>query len=224
MSYETVDLRIENGVAEITLNRPERLNAWNAQFGDELREALLEDCADPSVRAVLITGAGRGFSSGADLKEMLEQGARRRGSPGRRRHAAQALPPDHQGHPRAAEAGRRGGERAGGRHRVLAGARVRPDLGGRVGGLRPRVREHRPGPRRRLDLPRAGRGRQGAGARDGAAGRAGAGRAGARMGPDQPRRPGRRADGGGARRSRRAWRRARPAPTPSPSGPSTTAS
>ena len=75
MPYETVDLSIDNGVAEITLNRPERLNAWNAQFGDELREALLGDAADPSVRSVLITGAGRGFSSGADLKEMLEQGS-----------------------------------------------------------------------------------------------------------------------------------------------------
>lgn len=75
MSNETVDMRIEAGVAEITLNRPERLNAWNAQFGDELREALLKDAADESVRSVLITGAGRGFSSGADLKEMLEQGA-----------------------------------------------------------------------------------------------------------------------------------------------------
>jgi 2-(1,2-epoxy-1,2-dihydrophenyl)acetyl-CoA isomerase len=75
MPYETVDLRIEDGVAEVTLNRPERLNAWNAQFGDELRAALLKDAADESVRSVLITGAGRGFSSGADLKEMLEQGA-----------------------------------------------------------------------------------------------------------------------------------------------------
>jgi 2-(1,2-epoxy-1,2-dihydrophenyl)acetyl-CoA isomerase len=74
-SYETVELRVEDGVAEITLNRPERLNAWNAQFGDELREALLTDAAGADVRAVLITGAGRGFSSGADLKEMLEQGA-----------------------------------------------------------------------------------------------------------------------------------------------------
>ncbi len=75
MSYETVDLKVENGVAEITLNRPERLNAWTAQFGDDLREALLTDAADPAVRSVLITGAGRGFSSGADLKEMLEQRA-----------------------------------------------------------------------------------------------------------------------------------------------------
>ena len=75
MPYETVDLKIENGVAEITLNRPERLNAWTAQFGDELREAILTDAAAPEVRSVLITGAGRGFSSGADLKEMLEQRA-----------------------------------------------------------------------------------------------------------------------------------------------------
>jgi 2-(1,2-epoxy-1,2-dihydrophenyl)acetyl-CoA isomerase len=76
MAYETIDVNIEDSVAEITLNRPERLNAWNAQFGDELRKAILEDAADPAVRAVLITGAGRGFSSGADLKEMLEQGQR----------------------------------------------------------------------------------------------------------------------------------------------------
>jgi 2-(1,2-epoxy-1,2-dihydrophenyl)acetyl-CoA isomerase len=75
MPYETIDLRVENGVAEITLNRPERLNAWTTQFGDELREAILTDSADSGVRSVLITGAGRGFSSGADLKEMLEQRA-----------------------------------------------------------------------------------------------------------------------------------------------------
>ena len=75
MSYETIELRVEDSVAEITLNRPERLNAWNEQFGNELREAILTDAADPGVRAVMITGAGRGFSSGADLKEMLERGA-----------------------------------------------------------------------------------------------------------------------------------------------------
>jgi 2-(1,2-epoxy-1,2-dihydrophenyl)acetyl-CoA isomerase len=73
MSYETVDLKIEDSVAHVTLNRPERLNAWNQQFGEELRDAILKDAADPAVRAVLITGAGRGFSSGADLKDMLER-------------------------------------------------------------------------------------------------------------------------------------------------------
>jgi 2-(1,2-epoxy-1,2-dihydrophenyl)acetyl-CoA isomerase len=75
MSYETVQLNVQDSVAELTLNRPERLNAWNDQLGRELNKAVLEDCADPSVRSVLITGAGRGFSSGADVKEMLERGS-----------------------------------------------------------------------------------------------------------------------------------------------------
>jgi 2-(1,2-epoxy-1,2-dihydrophenyl)acetyl-CoA isomerase len=75
MPYETIELSIDDSVAEITLNRPERLNAWNAQLGNELRESILGDAADPSVRAVLITGAGRGFSSGADVKQMLEEGS-----------------------------------------------------------------------------------------------------------------------------------------------------
>ena len=72
-AYETIQVTIEDGVAEILLNRPERLNAWNERFGNELREAILDDAAQPEVRSVLITGAGRGFSSGADLKDMLER-------------------------------------------------------------------------------------------------------------------------------------------------------
>jgi 2-(1,2-epoxy-1,2-dihydrophenyl)acetyl-CoA isomerase len=76
LAYETIEVHTEDSVAEITLNRPERLNAWTDQLGSELRKAILEDAADQSVRSVLITGAGRGFSSGADVKEMLEQGAR----------------------------------------------------------------------------------------------------------------------------------------------------
>jgi 2-(1,2-epoxy-1,2-dihydrophenyl)acetyl-CoA isomerase len=75
MPYETIQFHVDDAVAQITLNRPERLNAWNQQLGEELREAVLSDAADPSVRAVLITGAGRGFSSGADLKDILERGA-----------------------------------------------------------------------------------------------------------------------------------------------------
>ena len=45
MAYETIDLRIEDSVAEITLNRPDRLNAWTDQLGTELRKAILEDAA-----------------------------------------------------------------------------------------------------------------------------------------------------------------------------------
>src|SRR3954471_1848399 len=68
MSYETVIWDVEEGVGRITLNRPETLNAWNTQFGLDLREIVTKDAQDDSVRALLITGAGRGFSSGADLK------------------------------------------------------------------------------------------------------------------------------------------------------------
>src|SRR3954465_9952254 len=68
MSYETVIWDVEDGVGRITLNRPETLNAWNTQFGLDLREIVTKEAQDDSIRALLITGAGRGFSSGADLK------------------------------------------------------------------------------------------------------------------------------------------------------------
>jgi 2-(1,2-epoxy-1,2-dihydrophenyl)acetyl-CoA isomerase len=54
---------------KLELNRPERLNAWNDELGLALRDAVLELGSDSSVRAVLITGAGRAFSSGADVRE-----------------------------------------------------------------------------------------------------------------------------------------------------------
>ena len=72
MAYETVTWELSGGVGRLTLNRPETLNAWTPQFGLELRTLIERDAADPAVRAVLITGAGRGFSSGADLKAGFE--------------------------------------------------------------------------------------------------------------------------------------------------------
>jgi 2-(1,2-epoxy-1,2-dihydrophenyl)acetyl-CoA isomerase len=68
MSYEHLIWEQDGGVARITLNRPETLNAWHSDFGRELKRAIEEDAADPSVRALLLTGAGRAFSSGADLR------------------------------------------------------------------------------------------------------------------------------------------------------------
>jgi 2-(1,2-epoxy-1,2-dihydrophenyl)acetyl-CoA isomerase len=68
-SHETVDVTRDGSAARILLNRPEALNAWNEQFGQDLLDAVSAVASDDSVRAVLITGAGRGFSSGADLKE-----------------------------------------------------------------------------------------------------------------------------------------------------------
>ena len=69
MAYEHVIWEQDGGVGRVTLNRPDSLNAWTEDFGLELKQVITGDAADESVRAVLITGAGRGFSSGADLKE-----------------------------------------------------------------------------------------------------------------------------------------------------------
>jgi 2-(1,2-epoxy-1,2-dihydrophenyl)acetyl-CoA isomerase len=68
-SHETVDLTTDGPAARILLNRPDALNAWNEQFGKDLLDAVTTVAGDDAIRAVLITGAGRGFSSGADLKE-----------------------------------------------------------------------------------------------------------------------------------------------------------
>ena len=69
--YETVNLFRRGGAAKIELNRPERVNAWNDQFSADMLAALQAVTEDADVRAILITGAGRGFSSGADLKASL---------------------------------------------------------------------------------------------------------------------------------------------------------
>jgi 2-(1,2-epoxy-1,2-dihydrophenyl)acetyl-CoA isomerase len=68
VSYEHLIWQQDGAVGRLTLNRPDTLNAWHAAFGRELRQAIEGDAADAAVRAVLITGAGRAFSSGADLK------------------------------------------------------------------------------------------------------------------------------------------------------------
>src|SRR5918911_1047885 len=72
-AYDTVNLYRRGAAAKIELNRPERMNAWDQQFGLDLRAAVQSTADDEQVRAVVITGAGRGFSSGADLKEMGEE-------------------------------------------------------------------------------------------------------------------------------------------------------
>jgi 2-(1,2-epoxy-1,2-dihydrophenyl)acetyl-CoA isomerase len=68
LELETVELSVAARVAWITLNRPEALNAWTRQLGEEMLSALDHVAGDDEVRAVVLTGAGRAFSSGADLK------------------------------------------------------------------------------------------------------------------------------------------------------------
>jgi len=66
--YETIRYELADGVATITLDRPDSLNALNAQMRRELADAFKAAASDAVVRAVVLTGAGRGFCSGADLR------------------------------------------------------------------------------------------------------------------------------------------------------------
>src|SRR4051794_32447005 len=72
MDYETLITERRGGELRVTLNRPESMNAWNLLFGAELKSVVEAASTDPEVRAVTLTGAGRAFSSGADLKAGFE--------------------------------------------------------------------------------------------------------------------------------------------------------
>ncbi|MBC8417228.1 MAG: enoyl-CoA hydratase/isomerase family protein [Proteobacteria bacterium] len=67
MNYETILFKVENRIATITLNRPDRLNAWNHTMSAELGHAMLCCDEDDEIRAVVVTGAGRAFCAGSDL-------------------------------------------------------------------------------------------------------------------------------------------------------------
>ena len=70
--YETVSCYRSGAAATVVLNRPERMNAWSDAMSRDLLEVLRGVAADETVRAVMLTGAGRAFCSGADLKEGME--------------------------------------------------------------------------------------------------------------------------------------------------------
>jgi len=71
-TFETLTYAVEDGVATITLNRPERLNAFNTRMMQEMIAAFDETDADDAVRSVIVTGAGRAFCAGADLSAGAE--------------------------------------------------------------------------------------------------------------------------------------------------------
>jgi enoyl-CoA hydratase/carnithine racemase len=67
---EVVLKQVDDGVAVLTLNRPERLNAWTAEM-ENAYFGMLEECAgSPEVRVIVVTGSGRGFCAGADMKDL----------------------------------------------------------------------------------------------------------------------------------------------------------
>jgi len=71
---EVVQRTVEDGVALLTLNRPERLNAWTAEMQRRYFDLLEECAANDDVRAIVVTGAGRGFCAGADMEALQEIG------------------------------------------------------------------------------------------------------------------------------------------------------
>jgi enoyl-CoA hydratase/carnithine racemase len=77
---EVVQRTIEDGVAVLTLNRPERLNAWTVEM-EHAYFGLLEECSTSrEVRAIVVTGAGRGFCAGADMNDLQALGAHTAGA------------------------------------------------------------------------------------------------------------------------------------------------
>ncbi len=76
MQYEQILYEVNEPVATITLNRPSALNAWTSWMGAEVKHAVARAEDDPAVVAIVITGAGRGFCAGADMKNLdaLSQG------------------------------------------------------------------------------------------------------------------------------------------------------
>jgi enoyl-CoA hydratase/carnithine racemase len=76
--YEEIIYEVNDPIATITLNRPERLNALTARMQVELRHALVHADKDPKVVGIIVTGAGRAFSAGADMRDLSKIAASRK--------------------------------------------------------------------------------------------------------------------------------------------------
>jgi enoyl-CoA hydratase/carnithine racemase len=81
MTYECLLYEVKDGVATLTLNRPDRLNALGGTLRDDLHNAITRSSADPDVRVMIITGSGKGFCAGGDVKAMNEAKEGRRERP-----------------------------------------------------------------------------------------------------------------------------------------------
>lgn len=99
MSYKEIMFECAGAVAKVTLNRPERLNAWTNVMEEEVHEAMQRAAKDDAVRVVILSGAGRGFCAGADMEVLNAIGS----NPGAERVNAWQRPydmnrrPDYQG-------------------------------------------------------------------------------------------------------------------------------
>lgn len=71
-TYQDILFQKSNHVAVITLNRPERLNAWTPAMQSSVKQAMVDCAGDDDVRAIIVTGAGRGFCAGADMASLQQ--------------------------------------------------------------------------------------------------------------------------------------------------------
>ncbi|HPU52420.1 MAG TPA: enoyl-CoA hydratase [Burkholderiaceae bacterium] len=76
MSYTEILYDVSGRIATITMNRPDRLNAYTGTMGDEMRAAMRAATDDPGVRVIVLTGAGRGFCAGADMNNLTNISAK----------------------------------------------------------------------------------------------------------------------------------------------------
>jgi enoyl-CoA hydratase/carnithine racemase len=92
MAYEQIVYEVQDRIATVTLNRPERLNAWTPVMEREVRAAMTEATADEAVRVIILTGAGRGFCAGADMSGLNQasQSTSKDSSPAERLAATRA--------------------------------------------------------------------------------------------------------------------------------------
>ena len=81
MTYKCLIYEVKDGIATLTLNRPERLNALGDTLREDLQDAVTRSAEDPEVRVLIVTGAGKGFCSGGDVKAMSERKASGEGRP-----------------------------------------------------------------------------------------------------------------------------------------------
>src|ERR1700740_1398950 len=80
MAYETIKYEVEEQILTITLNRPDKLNAFTGKMREKMIEAFDRADGDDNIRAIIVTGAGRGFCAGADLSsggDTFDRDARR---------------------------------------------------------------------------------------------------------------------------------------------------
>lgn len=72
MSYDSILTEVSSGILTVTMNRPEKLNAWTREMGAEMAHAINTANADDDVIAIVLTGAGRGFCAGADMSAVFQ--------------------------------------------------------------------------------------------------------------------------------------------------------